>query len=36
MPSKDHATECQEIRLEEHCVQIWGAQGIDIRQWTTI
>ena len=35
-PSKDHITKCQELRLEEDYVQVWGAQSIDIRQQTTI
>ena len=35
-PSKDYTTKCQEFRLGEHCVQVWNAQGFDIRQWMTI
>ena len=34
--SKYHATECKEFRLEEHCMQVWGAQSISVRQWTRI
>ena len=31
--SKYHTTKCEELHLEKHCVQIWGAQSIDIRQF---
>ena len=34
--SKYHATECKELRLEEHRVQVWGAQSISVQQRTTI
>ena len=33
---KNHTAECQKFCLEEHCMQVWGTQGIDIRKWTTI
>ena len=31
--SKYHTTKCEELHLEKHCVQIWGAQSTDIRQF---
>ena len=33
---KHHATECKELRLEKHCVQVWGAPSTSVRQWMTI
>ena len=33
---KYHTTKCQELCLEEHCMQVWGAQSISVWQWTTI
>ena len=33
---KHHATECKELRLEKHCVQVWGALSTSVRQWMTI
>ena len=33
---KHHTTECKELRLEKHYVQVWGAPSTSVRQWTKI